>query len=104
MRSSGSLKCWGDDSSGQLGIAPGSPGPAPPSVLGGGAFTHAFTSGTGTPSGAFAVTAGSLPPGLALSPAGVLSGSPTQAGSFSFTVSAQNLIGSASAQFTITVD
>ena len=50
------------------------------------------------------MTAGTLPPGLALSAAGVLSGTPTEAGSFTFTVTAENLIGSASAQFTIEVD
>ena len=63
-----------------------------------------FTSGTGTPNGVFSVSAGSLPPGLALSAAGVLAGTPTVAGSYTFTVTAQNLIGSAGAQFTIVVD
>jgi PKD repeat protein len=38
----------------------------------------------------FSVTAGSLPPGLTLSGAGVLSGTPTTAGGYSFTVTATN--------------
>src|SRR5262249_11705115 len=36
----------------------------------------------------FAVTGGALPPGLALDASGLLSGTPTQAGTFSFTVQA----------------
>jgi predicted hotdog family 3-hydroxylacyl-ACP dehydratase len=36
----------------------------------------------------FSVTAGSLPPGMSLSPSGTISGTPTAAGSYSFTVSA----------------
>ena len=50
---------------------------------------HTFTAvgGAGTPY-TFTVTAGSLPGGLSLSKAGVLSGKPTASGSFSFTVTA----------------
>lgn len=45
---------------------------------------------TGTPAPTFGVT-GPLPPGLTLNPTtGVLSGTPTQAGSFSFTITASN--------------
>ncbi len=36
----------------------------------------------------FSVTAGNLPPGMSLSPSGTISGTPTSAGSFSFTVTA----------------
>ncbi|MCH4554372.1 putative Ig domain-containing protein, partial [Aestuariibaculum sp. L182] len=36
----------------------------------------------------FAITSGALPNGITLSSAGVLSGAPTQAGAFSFTVTA----------------
>ena len=42
----------------------------------------------GTPPYTFATSAGALPAGLTLSPAGVLSGTPTLAGSFNFTVQA----------------
>ncbi len=48
--------------------------------------TISATGGTGPYS--FAVTSGTLPPGLTLSSAGVLSGTPTTAGSTSFTVTA----------------
>ena len=77
IKTAGTLECWGNDGVGRLGGAPAAPGPAPASPAGAGAYEHAFTSGTGTPSGAFTVSAGSLPPGLALSAAGVLSGTPT---------------------------
>jgi hypothetical protein len=50
------------------------------------AYNQTFTSSTGVAPFTFAVTAGSLPPGLALTAAGVLSGTPTSSGSFSFTV------------------
>ena len=50
------------------------------------------TAGSAGPSVAFAVTAGSLPPGLSLSPSSgtsaVITGNPTKAGTFSFTVKA----------------
>src|SRR6185369_15435547 len=48
--------------------------------------TISATGGTGART--FAVSAGSLPTGLSLSTAGVLLGTPTAAGSFSFTVTA----------------
>jgi hypothetical protein len=46
----------------------------------------------------FAVTAGSLPAGLSLSSAGVLSGTPTAAGSSSFTITATDSTGAAGSQ------
>ncbi|MBX3717350.1 MAG: putative Ig domain-containing protein [Burkholderiales bacterium] len=52
------------------------------------AYSQAFTAGGGTAPYAYAVTAGSLPPGLALAANGTLSGTPSAAGSFSFTVRA----------------
>lgn len=65
--------------------------PASPVIVGT-AYSHTFTA-TGTPAPTFAVTAGSLPPGLVLSSAGVLSGTATSAGTGSFpgiTVTASN--------------
>jgi hypothetical protein len=50
----------------------------PPAVVGG---TEPFT---------WNVTAGSLPPGLTLAPDGTITGTPTQAGSFTFTVQARD--------------
>jgi Putative Ig domain len=52
------------------------------------AYSQTITASGGTAPYAFAVTAGSLPAGLTLSAAGVLSGTPTAAGSSSFTVTA----------------
>ena len=45
-----------------------------------------------------------LPPGLTLTTAGLISGTPTQAGTFTFTVWASNLTGRMSRNFTLTVN
>jgi YVTN family beta-propeller protein len=73
----------------------GAAGPSPPTITNGpppngtvgAAYSFTYTS-TGSPT--FSVTAGSLPPGLSLSSAGVISGTPTTAGTFSGTVTATN--------------
>ena len=60
-----------------------------PSAQVGVAYSQTITaSGRTSPYHNFSVTAGSLPAGLTLSSSGVLSGTPTAGGSFSFTVSA----------------
>ena len=64
-----------------------------PSTLPQGKVGTAYTSTTVSASGgsapySYAVTSGALPAGLTLSPAGVVSGSPTAAGSFNVTVTA----------------
>jgi hypothetical protein len=51
----------------------------------------------------FAVTAGALPTGLSLTPWGLLSGSPSAVGTFTFTVTASNLAGFGSQQYTMTI-
>ncbi len=61
-------------------------------------FTY-VTLGTATPT--FSVVSGALPPGLTLSPAGVLSGTPPQPGAYWATVSAGN--GSTAQSFTLNV-
>jgi uncharacterized protein (TIGR03437 family) len=61
------------------------------SALPGGTFGAAYGATiTALPAGSYAysVTAGALPPGLTLTPAGLLSGAPTRAGAFNFTVMA----------------
>jgi large repetitive protein len=51
-------------------------------------FSQAITASNGTAPYTYAVSAGSLPSGTSLSGAGALSGTPTAAGTFNFTVSA----------------
>jgi uncharacterized protein (TIGR02597 family) len=50
-------------------------------------YTYAFT---GSPTPTFSVTPGALPPGLSLSSAGVISGTPTTTGTYTGTVDATN--------------
>jgi endonuclease/exonuclease/phosphatase family metal-dependent hydrolase len=76
-----------------IGLSPGvaaTIGGVPPSGTAGTPYSFTFTS-----TGSVTPVAGSLPPGLALSPSGVISGTPTEAGDFSFTVRAINPFGSA---------
>jgi PKD repeat protein len=56
----------------------------------------------GFPAPTFATT-GTLPPGLALSPSGRLSGAPTVPGTWTFTVTASNFVDAASGDVTVTV-
>ena len=58
---------------------------------------------TGTTPITWSLDAGALPPGLALSPAGVISGTPTTAGSYTFTVKATNASGDDTKQLSITI-
>ena len=71
------------------------------------AYTAKLTTSGGQSTFHWSVTSGTLPPGLKLSGAGVLSGKPTTAGSYTFTVqvldSAKPTPHSASQTFTITV-
>jgi hypothetical protein len=67
-------------------------------------YTDTLTATGGTTPYAWSVNAGSLPPGLILTSAGVLAGTPTTAGSFSFTVNvidANNGIATTSITLTI---
>jgi alpha-tubulin suppressor-like RCC1 family protein len=71
----------------------------------GAAYTYTYAA-TGSPAPTFSVNSGTLPPGLSLNAtSGVLSGTPTTAGSFTFTVAASNGVGSpaTSPSTTITV-
>lgn len=77
-------------------------GPPPGSVAINTAYSFTYTA-SGYPVPTFSVTSGNLPPGLSLSGTGVLSGTPTQAGTYSGTVTATNATGSASQNFTIVV-
>ncbi len=75
---------------------------SPPGGTVGVAYSYAFTLGGTAPVSAV-VTSGSLPPGLALSTSGELTGTPTSAGSFPFTIRATNAIGSSDGTFTISI-
>ncbi len=68
-------------------------------------YSESITATGGTSPYTYAVTSGSVPTGLTLSSAGVLSGSPTTAASFTFTVSATDanlIIGSQNYTITVT--
>jgi hypothetical protein len=60
--------------------------PAPPAAVVGAPYSVTLTASGGTTPYAWSVNAGTLPPGIALSSAGVLSGTPTTSGSYSFSV------------------
>jgi large repetitive protein len=53
----------------------------------GAAYSQALTASGGTPAYSFAITAGTLPPGLSLA-SGTISGTPTASGTYTFTVAA----------------
>ena len=57
------------------------------------AFTYTFTATGGTPPLTWSISAGSLPPGLTLSTAGVLSGTPTTTGTYPYTVEVTDTAG-----------
>jgi uncharacterized protein YhjY with autotransporter beta-barrel domain len=76
-----------------------------PDATYGSAYTPVVLSASGgTGPYSFEVTAGALPPGLALATDGTLSGTPTQAGTFPYTVTATDAEGSTGSQpYTLTV-
>ncbi|MFD0729990.1 putative Ig domain-containing protein [Planotetraspora mira] len=55
-------------------------------------FIYQFAA-TGTPAPKVTLASGTLPPGLQLAPGGTLSGTPTQGGTYTFTLQATNGIG-----------
>jgi uncharacterized repeat protein (TIGR01451 family) len=66
---------------------------------------YSYTFGaSGNPSAAFTVASGSLPTGMSLSSSGVLSGTPSAAGTFTFTVSASNGYGTPAVSPPITMN
>ncbi|MCL2099231.1 MAG: Ig-like domain-containing protein [Oscillospiraceae bacterium] len=79
---------------------PGNIRPNPPPGTTGVVYTHTFVA-DGEP--ILSWVASGLPPGLTLSNSGVLSGTPTQAGSYPITIRAWNSIGETEGQFTIII-
>ena len=67
-------------------------------------YSQSITASGGTAPYDYAVTSGSLPPGLTLSSGGVLSGAPTASGSFNITVTATDALTYTGSQaYTVTV-
>jgi uncharacterized delta-60 repeat protein len=85
-------------------VAPVFTSGAPPQGIPRTPYSHMFTA-TGSPAPTFSLTAGTLPNGLFLSSSGLLSGTPTTAGTFSgITVTANNGVAPAATQtFSITI-
>jgi uncharacterized delta-60 repeat protein len=87
-------------------LAPSITSPTPPSPVNLGVpYSHTFAA-TGVPDPVLSVTSGTLPPGLTLTPAGLLSGTPNAAGTFAnIVVKADNGVAPAATQtFTIKVN
>jgi hypothetical protein len=89
--------------SGPLTLSPGSLPPA----QSGSAYSQTITASGGSPGGTYSYSvAGALPPGMSLQPNGMLTGTPTQAGIYNFTISAaddSNPTLTGSQQYTLTV-
>ncbi len=77
-----------------------------PDGTAGAAYSQTIRVSNGTPPYTFSVTSGSLPAGLVLNPStGVISGTATRAGSYSFTAQAADAAGAAAAQaYVLTID
>ncbi len=75
----------------------------PPGFVGG-AYSETLSAINGTPPYAWSLALGPLPGGLTLTSAGVISGDPTAAGSFSFTVTVRDADATTATQtFTVTI-
>ncbi len=83
------------------GSAPTINSTAPGNGTFGVSYTHGYTA-TGSPASTFALQSGSFPPGVTLTGA-TLSGTPTQAGTFTGTVRANNGVGTHDQSFSITI-
>ncbi|NEU70985.1 hypothetical protein GK091_29280, partial [Spirosoma agri] len=79
--------------------------PATTTATAGTAFSQTFTASGGATPYSFSLVSGSLPAGLSLSAAGVLSGTPTQSSSFPLTIRATDANGCSgvSATYTLTI-
>ncbi|WP_181065751.1 cutinase family protein [Rathayibacter sp. AY1C1] len=87
----------GDEITTTATLAPAATAPTvsgiPAAGIVGSPYSFAYTL-TGLPAPGLSLLSGTLPPGLTLSTAGVLAGTPTQAGTYAFVVQATNAAGS----------
>ena len=78
--------------------------PTPPNGSVGNAYNHTFNATGNVGPYGYTVTAGALPAGLTLAPAGTLTGTPTTTGTFNFTIRAGNAGGcSGENSFAVTI-
>jgi Putative Ig domain/Regulator of chromosome condensation (RCC1) repeat len=84
----GGVACWGDNTSGQ--VEPWMLTDPLPSGVTGTPYSFQFATTPQAPLPVFSLTSGKLPDGLKLDAKGKLSGTPTKAGTFAFTVGASN--------------
>ncbi|WP_189375882.1 putative Ig domain-containing protein, partial [Thermomonas carbonis] len=113
IRSDGVRVCWGDDGQGQAPQLALSPGSIADGLVGSAhagasfALADAGPNADGDyvpPSPVFYANPADLPPGLSLSAAGVLSGTPTSGGTYTFTVEGEDANGfTASREYTVTI-
>jgi len=85
------------------GIAPSITSPTPPLATVGTPYTAPITV-TGDPTITIAITSGALPAGLVFDPlTGLISGTPTTPGTYSYTITASNFYGTVTQTFSIAV-
>ena len=76
-----------------------------PAYTAGASYTQTLTATGGSPPFTWSLGSGSLPPGLALDPAGAINGTPTAAGSYSFSVRVADRTGaSATRGYVVTIN
>jgi hypothetical protein len=85
---SSGIECWGENGNGQ--VQPRIEGAPPATATAGSTYSFRFSTTHQDPGPSFSVSSGALPPGLALSSAGLLSGKPTVPGTYAFSVTATN--------------
>ena len=90
LQTDGTLDCWGRNDDGQAPRVTVNPASLPDGQ-GGVFYSQSLSASGGTAPHSFAVVAGSLPSGLSLSTGGVLSGTPTSGGAYTFTIQATDV-------------